>query len=451
MGAKEFDVFVIGTGKSGKDVAVACVNNGLTVAIADNREFGGVCANRGCDPKKVLASFAEILARSNNLQGNGISKLPEVSWADLQKFKAKFTDAVPYVHENELKDQGIELYHQSPKFIDENTLSVEGKTIKAKKIVIATGQKPLPLNFEGSHHLKLSEDFLSLEKLPESMVFIGGGYVAMEFAHIAARFGVKVTVIHSHERPLNNFDPDMVDHLVKVSEEIGIRFIFNAQAKKIETLQKNYKVYADKNGKTISVKGEMIFNAAGRVPAIDELNLESGKVEFSKSGIAVDENLQNPTNKNVYACGDVSASSGMPLTPLAPIEGRIVASHILKKQPGLKAKYPPQPSVVFTWPNLAKIGLSEKEAKRKYKNIEIRTENASDWYSAKHTNDKIYAYKVIIHTDSKEILGAHFIGRQVGELVNLFALAMANNLTIKDIKNTIFAYPTWGRDMKSMV
>lgn len=451
MGVEEFDVFVIGTGRSGKDVATACAEAGWRVAIADNQEFGGVCANRGCDPKKVLASFTEILQRAKQLEGNGITKLPEFSWKELQAFKLKFTDAIPFVNERKLKDKGIKLYHQSPAFLNENTLSVEGKTVSAKKIVIASGQKPMPLHFEGSQYLLTSEDFLELEELPKSMIFIGGGYVGMELAHIATRCGVEVTVIHNHERPLGAFDEDMTDYLTEVSENLGIKFLFNAQANKIEKLQTNFKVHANQDGKNITAKANMVFNAAGRVPSIAELDLEKGKVSFNKNGIEVNTHLQNPSNKNVYACGDVAASQGLPLTPLSSYESQVVISQLLDDKNKLTAHYPAQPSVVFTWPNIATIGLSEKEAKEKYKEIIVKKENATKWYSAKHLNDEVYAFKTIVDKKTGKIVGAHLIGSGVSELINLYALAMANNLTVEDIKNTIFAYPTWGNDIKSML
>lgn len=451
MAIKEFDLFVIGTGRSGKDVANAGAEAGWRVAIADNQEYGGVCANRGCDPKKVLASFTEILQRAKQSKGNGITKLPEFSWKDLQKFKLNFTDAVPFVNERNLKEKGIKLYHQSPMFLDKNTLSVEGKTVKAKKIVIASGQKPMPLHFEGSQYLLTSEDFLSLEELPKSIVFIGAGLVGMEFAHIAARCGVDVTIIHAGERPLKGFDTDMINHLVKISEDLGIKFLFNARANKIEKLKSSFKVHADQKGKKVIGKAELVLNAAGRVPSIDELDLEKGKVSFSKRGVEVNEKLQNPSNKNVYACGDVSASQGLPLTPLAPYESQIVTSQLFDKKDKRTAEYPPQPSVVFTLPNVAKIGLSEEEAKKKYKDIIVKKEDATKWYSAKHLNDDIYAFKTIVDKKTGKILGAHLIGSGVSEVINLFAMAMANNLKVEDIKNTIFAYPTWGNDIKSML
>ena len=145
MGIEEFDVFVIGTGTAGKSVAKECVEEGLRVAIADNREYGGTCANRGCDPKKVLVGLTEILDRAEKMKGYGITKLPEFSWKDLMQFKKTFTVAVPAATEKDMEALGIKMYHQSPKFLDENTLSVEGKTVKAKKIIIATGNKALEL------------------------------------------------------------------------------------------------------------------------------------------------------------------------------------------------------------------------------------------------------------------------------------------------------------------
>ncbi|MDP5044192.1 MAG: FAD-dependent oxidoreductase, partial [Leeuwenhoekiella sp.] len=177
MAIEHFDVFVIGTGNAGKHVAYDAVEAGLKVAIADNREFGGTCANRGCDPKKVLVGITEVLERSRDLSGKGIDDLPKVNWGDLMKFKETFTSAVPFTTERKLKDAGIKLYHQSPKFIDAQTLSVEGKTVTADKIVIATGNIPLELKIPGREYAHISDDFLELKELPESMIFIGAGYI----------------------------------------------------------------------------------------------------------------------------------------------------------------------------------------------------------------------------------------------------------------------------------
>ena len=451
MGIEEFDVFVIGTGTAGKGVAKDCAEAGWKVAIADNREYGGTCPNRGCDPKKVLVGITEIIERSQNMLGLGISKMPEVNWEDLQKFKYKFTGAIPAATEKDLAALGIKMYHQSPKFLDENTLSVEGKTVKTKKIVIATGNKPMPLKIPGAELMLNSDDFLELEKLPESMIFIGAGYIGMEFAHIAARLGVEVTVIDTEPRPLSNFDEDMVAHLTEASEAIGIKFIFNAKASKIEKLRKYLRVTAEtKNGEEISAKAELIFNTAGRVPSIDELELEKGNVAFTNKGITVNEHLQNTSNPSVYACGDVSDSEGLPLTPLSSQESRVVSANLLGKYNKTEAHYPPQPSVVFTLPNVASVGLSEQQAKERGFDYVVKHKSVPSWFNSKRIANQHYAFKVIKDKETEKVLGAHLVGPDAGEMINMFVMAMCGGLSCHDLKAMIFAYPTWSNDIKGM-
>ncbi|SDS44015.1 NAD(P)/FAD-dependent oxidoreductase [Gramella sp. MAR_2010_147] len=451
MGIEEFDVFVIGTGTAGKSVAKECVEEGLRVAIADNREYGGTCANRGCDPKKVLVGLTEILDRADKMKGYGITKLPEFSWKDLMQFKKTFTVAVPAATEKDMEALGIKMYHQSPKFLDENTLSVEGKTVKAKKIVIATGNKPLELPIPGRDLPITSDDFLELEELPESMIFIGAGYIGMEFAHIAARCGVEVTIIEGESRSLNNFDEDMVKHLQKASEEIGIKFIFDSEVTGIEKLQTNYRVTANQKGKKIELKAKLVVNTAGRVPSIDDLDLEKGNVEFSKKGITVNKHLQSPSNKSVYACGDVSASEGLPLTPLSSQEARLVAGNILDKDREKTVDYPPQPSVVFTLPNLASVGLNEKQAKEQGYDFRLEQKLIPEWFNAKRINEEYYAYKTLVDKESGLVLGAHLVGPDAGEMINMVVMAMCGKLTCETLKGMIFSYPSWGSDLKAMV
>ncbi|MCB7481743.1 dihydrolipoyl dehydrogenase family protein [Christiangramia sediminis] len=451
MRIEEFDVFVIGTGTAGKSVAKEFVAEGLKVAIADNREFGGTCANRGCDPKKVLVGLTEILDRAGKMEGHGITKMPEFSWKDLMEFKKTFTSAVPAATEKDMKELGIKMYHQSPKFLDENTLSVEGKTVKAKKIVIATGNKAMELPIPGRELPIISDDFLELEELPESMIFIGAGYIGMEFAHIAARCGVDVTILDGESRALNNFDEDMVRHLQQASEEIGIKFIFDAKVTGVEKLQTNYRVIANQKGKEIEIKAKLVVNTAGRVPSIDDLDLKKGNVDFSNKGITVNEHLQSPTNKNVYACGDVSASEGLPLTPLSSQEARLVAGNILNKNRAKTVDYPPQPSVVFTLPNLASVGLNEKQAREKGYDFKVEQKLVPKWFNAKRINDDYYAYKTLVDKETGLVLGAHLLGPDAGEMINMFVMAMCGKLNCETLKGMIFSYPSWASDIKAMV
>ena len=446
---KKFDVFVIGSGIAGQTAAKACIAAGLKVAIADRREYGGVCANRGCDPKKVLLGATEAWEKAEQLQGKGLKSMPKINWKKLQKFKGSFTGPVPKTTEENLKKLGIKLYHQSPKFLDENSLSVEGKTVHADKIVIATGYEPRPLPFDGAKYLKESDDFLELKKLPKSILFIGAGYIGMEFAHMAARSGSKVTIIDSSERPLEPFDIDLVNELTQYSKKLGIQFIFKADVKSVTKTKKKFKISYKKGSKSESVKAHAMFNTAGRIPSVSELDLEKGKVEFDENGITVNSFLQSKTNPNVYACGDVS-DQDVPLTPLSGRQGYVVGENIVNDNKK-KLETPVIPSVVFTLPNLASVGYSEEEAKDRYKNVIVKEGSVPKWFNAKRINAPVYAYKIILNERTEDIVGAHILGPEAGETINLFAMAINNKLTARDIKRMIFTYPSWANDLKSMV
>ncbi len=449
MEDNEFDVFVIGSGIAGQTVAKACVAKGLKVAITDNREFGGTCANRGCDPKKILLGAIEAYELSKNLKGKGISKTAKIDWRQLQKFKRNFMVNIPASTEHNLAELGITLFHQSPAFLDENTILVEGKKVVAKKIVIATGLVPRTLTMTGAKHFKESDDFLNLKKLPKKIVFVGGGYIGMEFAHMAARAGAKVTVIDTGKRPLNAFDADLVNELRKYSESLGINFIFEATPKALKKKRKKLTLAYELEGKEHIIEAEAFFNTAGRVPALAGLDLEKGNVQFGDKGVETNTYLQSTSNPNVYACGDVS-DKNLPLTPLSGRQGYVVAENIINGN-DKKLDVPVIPSVVFTSPNLATVGYTEEEARSRYKNIRVNFEVATGWFNAKRINAPLYAYKVIINDRTGEIVGAHLLGPDAGETINIFTLTINNKMTDRDIKSTIFSYPSWGNDIKSMV
>ena len=356
---------------------------------------------------------------------------------------------VPPSTEKNLKKLGITLYHQSPKFIDEATLSVEGKLIAADHIVIATGLVPRNLNIPGSKHLKISDDFLDLKKMPKRIVFIGAGYIGMEFAHMAARAGANVTILDTGKQPLKAFDPDLVKELKTYSESLGIKFIFGAKPNSVKKKRKRFKLVYTVEGSEKTMSVNAIFNTAGRVPALGELELDKGNVAFNDNGVVTNSYLQSTSNARVYACGDVS-DKNLPLTPLSGRQGYVVSKNIMNGNTK-KLEIPVIPSVVFTLPNLATVGYSEEEANARYKNIRVNFKVATGWFNAKRLNAPLYAYKIIINERTDEIVGAHLLGPEAGETINIFTMAINAKMTAKEIKSTIFSYPSWVNDIKSMV
>lgn len=447
---KEYDVFIIGSGMSGMTIANKCASKGLKVGITDELPYGGTCALRGCDPKKVIIGATEVRDFAKRLRGKGIDTIPQINWKDIMAFKQSFVDKMPPKIEKGYKENGIDTFHNSAKFLSENSLQVGKEQVKANKIVIASGSKPRNLEFEGGHFAKSSTDFLNLEELPKSLLFIGGGYIAFEFAHIAARCGAEVTIIHRGKNPLKNFEQDIVKHLVAATKELGVKLILNTDVTAIEKVGNQYQVKGKSGEKTEYFEAEAVFNSAGRPPAIFDLDLEKADIAFGKKGVIVNEYLQSTSNPNIYAAGDAVDSEGLPLTPIAVLEGHVVASNIIKGN-SKEISYPPMPTVVFTLPTMASVGFTESKAKEMTNNIRVKHKEVGNWFNAKRLNVEEYAFKTIIDEENQTILGAHLIGPNVEETINIFAMAIKTKMKINDLRTMIFSYPTLASDIPHML
>ncbi len=443
-----FDLIVIGTGSAGKTVAQAVREAGKTVAIIDKMPFGGTCSQRGCDPKKVLVGAAEIVGRAEQLMGKGITAVPAIDWPALMAFKKTFTDSIPENTEKKFADLGIQSFHGAATFLSANTLRVGDDELQAGNIVIASGARPRPLDIPGEELLIDSTGFLELAQLPNEIVMIGGGYIAFEFAHIAARAGAKVTIVHKGKRPLEGFDADVVSLLVKAMEGIGITILLNADVTAVDGKPEKLMVHYKQSGKTQAVSATVVVHAAGRVADVAELELDKAGVEVGEKGIKVDQYLQSVSNPAVYACGDV-ADKGLPLTPLAGYEGRLVSENILK---GNHQAFSNElvPTTVFTVPPLASIGLTEEQANEQGRKVTVTFQETTDWYSSRRINEPITGFKTLVDSETDQIVGAHLLGSGSDEVINLFALAIKHQIPAKALTDIRLAYPTHGSDLSYM-
>ncbi|MDF9799127.1 glutathione reductase (NADPH) [Catalinimonas alkaloidigena] len=446
---KKYDVIIIGSGMAGMTIANKCAKKGLKTAITDSRPYGGTCALRGCDPKKILVGTAEIIDRANKMKGIGIEGDISINWKDLIAYKNEFVSKMPKGVEKGYEKAGVEMYHGSASFESENTVRIGEDLLQAEKIVIATGARPAIPGIPGGDLSIDSTCFLDLERLPKYITFIGGGYIAMEFAHLAARAGSKVTILHRGKLPLENFEPDIVKHLVKATEELGIALHLESEVVAIEKVDKGYTVKAQAKDGEKTIQTDLVVNAAGRVPELDSLNLEKANISYGKKGIEVNEYLQSVINERVYAAGDAAASKGLNLTPVAVLEGHAVAANIIRGN-SKKPDYTEMPSAVFTLPTLAAVGMTEEQAKESGVEYQVKGGSASKWYNAKRINESTYAYKVISDKEGY-ILGAHIIGPHAEEMINLFAMAIRGKLKVSDIRNMVYSYPSMGSDIGSMV
>ena len=445
------DVIVLGTGTAAQTVAYTCREAGWSVAVVDDHPYGGTCQLRGCDPKKVLVGVSELVDWSRRMQGKGVSAPSlSISWPDLIRFKRTFTDPVPEQNEHSFKQAGIITRHGRAHFVDRTSVRVGEETLVGRHVVIATGACHATLGIAGEEHLTTSTQFLDLEELPRRIVFVGGGYIAFEFAHIAARAGAQVHVLHRGSRPLEKFDPDLVSLLMQASRELGIEVHVNRAVTAIERQGDHVLVHARTGAQEHTVEADLVVHAAGRVPEIDRLHLETAGIAYEKDGVSVNEYLQSVTNPAIYAAGDAAASGGFPLTPVAGMQGGIVARNLLdgnRQTPN----YTGIPSVVFTTPPLARVGLLEEAARAQGLHFTTHHEDTSSWYSSRRVALPHTGFKTLVEEGTERILGAHLLGLHAEEVINLFALAIRMGLRASDLKQMVYAYPTSASDVGYML
>jgi glutathione reductase (NADPH) len=446
---RKFDLIVIGTGSAASTVAYECRNAGWEVAIIDSRPFGGTCALRGCDPKKVLVGVAEVVDSTKRLVNRGVAPEASIDWPALMQFKRTFTEPVPENREKAFLSAGIAPFHGRAHFVDQTSVAVGEDTLLAKHIVIATGARPATLNIPGEELVTTSDKFLELDELPKRIVFIGGGYISFEFAHVSSRAGALATIVHRGRRPLEGFDFDLVDQLAQATRDLGVDIRLNAVAKRIEKATSHLSVAVSVEGIEQKIEADMVVHGAGRVPEIDDLDLDKAAIRSNDKGVEVNEYLQSVSNPNVYAAGDAAASGSLPLTPVAAMEGRIVAANLLKGNHA-KPNYAGVSTVVFTIPPLASVGLQEKAARDKGLKFKVNRGDTSGWYSSRRVNLKHSGFKVLVEEGSGSILGAHLLGLHAEEVINLFALAIRSELHASVLQQMPYAYPTSSSDVAYM-
>jgi len=442
----KLDLIVIGTGSAASTVAFRCREAGQSVAMIDSLPFGGTCALRGCDPKKILVGAAEAVDWARRMQGKGLAGQPSIVWSELMRFKRTFTEPFPEELEKRAAAAGVQAIHGRARFTAPNAIQVGEATFEARHIVIATGSRPATLNIPGEERLATSDRFLELDELPRRLVFAGGGYIAFEFAHLSRRAGAEVTIVHRGKRPLAGFDPDLVDRLVKHTRSLGIDVQLETQLVGVEKTSNGFRALTAERG----FDADLVIHAAGRVPNVDHLDLAAAQVQHTPRGIRVNEFLQSVSNPAVYAGGDVAASGAPGLTPIASYDGSVIVDNLLHGNQR-KAEYPSVPSVVFSIPALAAVGLSEATARERSLNFRVNLLDTASWYSSRRVGEKCSGVKILIENGSDKILGAHLLGPEAAETVNLFMMAIRAGFTAPQVKDLIYTYPTQGSDVRYMV
>lgn len=440
--AKTYDLVVIGTGVAAMKIAEICRGAGWSVAIIDRRPYGGTCMLRGCDPKKLLWGVAASVDQARRFAKAGVTPGDiALDWPALMRFKRGFIAEAPSTVENELRNLGIDTFHGTAHFVSRNAVAVDGDVLEARHVAIASGSKPATLSMPGADALLTSDDFLDLDELPNSLAFVGGGYIAFEFAHIAARAGAKITIIHENESPLGHFDRELVSRLIDKSRRIGIDIRLGSPVESIGKADGGLRLRTGDRLSNATVEAAAAVHGAGRVPDIDDLALDAAGVEKEDHRLRLTPQLQSVSNANVYAAGDAAARGPM-LTPVSRLDGEAVAHNLLEGGQHHAPDYNGVPGVVFTIPPLAAVGLTEQQARDRNLKFRVAQADASGWYTARRVREDSAAFKVLIEDRTNRILGAHILGPNAEEVINLFGTAIRLGLTADQLRRVVPAYPS---------
>ncbi len=450
---KQYDVVVVGSGTGGQTAAHALNTHGLKVAVVESSDRpGGICALAGCQAKKYFYEAAETVARSRHLADKGIVQTARGDWGAVLERKSAFTENVPDGTIDGLMSEGIDFIEGRARFFDDGTLSVDGESLPADHVILATGARPMPLPIEGIEYAVDSSAFLDLTALPRRIVFIGGGFISFEFAHFAARLGLsdaRITILEAADRPLGPFDGEMVDLLVAAGETEGIRVKTSV---KITSITRSGDELTVHTASGEAHPADLVVHGAGRVPEIDSLNLDAAGIRYSRRGIEVTDGMRT-SRSGVFAVGDCAAT--VQLARVADYEAQVAARNIVAAREGgqpARIDYRTVPAVLFTYPQYAMMGVTEASllaAGTPYRRSfgkEVR------WPTYRRVGMDHAAFKILVGKDD-QILGAHILSDNATGLINTLRMAAVNKMGVGELyRNSIMTpYPSRESDLLYML
>ena len=440
--SRDYDLLVIGAGSGGVRAARVAAGYGARVAIAEEYRIGGTCVIRGCVPKKLLvygAHFAEDLedARRFGWHVEGA----KFDWPTLRDNVLAEVTRLSGLYTQTLENHKVTMLTERAVVTGPHSVRVGSRDITAGVILIATGARPHVPDAPGCKHGITSNEAFHLEQLPKRMLIAGGGYIANEFAGVFNELGVKVTLINRGDTILRGYDAQIRDRLLQISMIKGIQFLFNAPIEKVVKESSGVLTVHMPNG---PVECDALMFATGRVPNTTGLGLESAGVEVDAQGaVRVDEESRSSC-PSIYAVGDVT--NRVQLTPVAIREGQAFADTVFGKKPS-KVDYSCIPSAVFSHPPLAGVGLTEGEARNKLGSIKVYTADFRPMKNVLAARNERALYKIVVDAASDKIVGAHMIGPDAPEILQVLAIAVKAGLRKSQLDEVVAIHPTMAEEL----
>jgi len=440
----DYDLFTIGAGSGGVRASRFAAGFGARVAIAEDRYLGGTCVNVGCIPKKLFSYAAHFHGDFEDAAAYGWRPgEPAFDWKTLVAHKDREIQRLNGVYERLLKGSGVELFNGRASVVDPHTVEVNGKRVTAAYILVATGGWPVKPDIPGAELAFTSNEAFHLAELPRSVVVVGGGYIAVEFASIFNGLGVETTLVYRRKRLLRAFDADLGRFLGEqmAAKGIGIRYEC-----KIKAITRNGSLRSELADGSI-LESDAVMLATGRAPNTAGLGLERAGVELGANGAVIVDEEYRSSVPSIYAIGDVT--DRMLLTPVALAEGMVVADRLFNK--GQRAmSYENVATAIFSHPNVGTVGLSEEEACERGFEISIYR---STFTPLKHTltgRAEKSLMKLVVDGKSDRVLGVHMVGPEAGEVIQGFAVALNCNVTKSQLDATIGIHPTLAEEFVTM-
>jgi len=435
----EYDLIVIGAGSGGLVAAPLAVKLGARVALVEKYKPGGDCLYTGCVPSKALIKVARVAHEMRRAADYGLE--PHQPRVDLGRVNAHIQDVIQRVYQFESPDvlahEGVELVTGEAHFLDEHTVQAGGRSLRGKRFLVCTGSRAAVPPIPGLAEVGFLtyDDIFHLTTLPEHLLILGAGPIGMEMGQAFRRLGSQVTMFQRSRRLLSMADPECSEALAGVLRDEGVRFHLGAAVDRFEKL--DGEIVATVGGER--VVGDALLVAAGRKANVEGLELERAGVAYGPRGIPVDEYLR--TNQHhIYACGDVLGEQQF--THYAGTQGYVAVRNALLpgKDVGVIERVP---WTIFTDPEVARVGLTEAEARERH-GVDVRvTRLAMERIDRAQTEEDLSGFIKVVHTPSGKILGAHVVAGRAGEMIHEYVLAMDQGIKLGDLAGAMHVYPTY--------
>lgn len=444
----DYDLFVIGAGSGGVRAARLSAMSGAKVAVAEEHRVGGTCVIRGCIPKKFMVYASEIPHQIQVAKGYGWSGFDDVrfDWKTFLEKKDIEIARLSGIYVRNLSNAGAELVHARAELRDEHTVELVGKgqTITADKILIAVGGWPVKPDVPGIEHAITSNEAFHFDHLPKSVMVVGGGYIAVEFAGIFNGLGVETTLVYRGPNILRGFDDDIRSHLGAELEKRGIKLILGSQHTRIEKTAQGLVSHLT-SGQPVTT--EAVMFATGRAPKVEGLGLENAGVKLNDKGAVIVDDYSQTTASNIYAVGDVT--DRINLTPVAIREGAAFAETVFRNNP-IRYDHECVPAAVFSQPPVGTVGLAEADARKRYGQIDVYKSTFRPLKQTFFGGEDRTMMKLVVEAKTQKILGCHLVGEDAPEMIQLAAIAIKMGVTKPQWDNTTALHPTAAEELVTM-